>query len=1219
MKSKFHIFFLPFIFCSLVAVAQQAVEFTENKGQWDPSVLFKGQINNGAFFLQRDGFTVLLHNEKDMQQMSEKIHGHSNAGTANSQVSNRTAHPRPSQGNETGADTGSILRSHAYRVRLVGANSNATIIPEKPVSSYENYLIGNDPSKWASNCKIYQAVTYKNIYPNIDVRYYAQGGQLKYDIVVYPGADIDNIVMQYEGADKLQIKDKELVIKTSVGDVKELSPYSYQSGNTGKKEVNCRYVLDGKDKVRFKVRQYDPSQVLVIDPTLIFATFTGSTASQWGFTATYGADGSLYSGGIVFGAGFPVSPGAFQTNYGGGSTTQVFDMGIMKFTGNGTNRMYATYIGGTGADQPHSLIEDSRGNLVILGRTDSPTSGNGAYPLLPADNIYGSGGGFDIVVTKLNASGTALIGSKRIGGTGTDGVNISTQRAPNSLSVFYGDDSRSEVISDGADNIYLCSSTQSPGSTFPTTSGASQSVIAGKQDGVVMKIAPDVGTVLFSTLFGGTDDDGTFVLALNPLTNDLYVGGSTKSNNLPGVPAAGVIAPAYKGGPADGFIAVFNSGGALQRTTYLGTNNMDAIYGLKFDNSGFPYVTGVTLGAWPVTPGVYNNPGTKQFIVKLQPDLSADIYSTTFGNGQTSYNMSPVAFAVDKCENVYVAGWGGKLNPNGDDNFHTAGTFGMPTKNCNVLPNGCRTDGSDFYFFVLEKNAQDILFGAFYGQYQGFGDHVDGGTSRFDANGVIYQSICAACFIANYPGSTFPTTPGVWRPVSGNPNECNLAAVKIEMDFSGVTNGIRPTIDGKPYRNYGCVPVTVDFMDTLQRGKMYIWDFGDGNTDITTGPNSRHTYNTLGTYEVTLITVDSSKCIMSDTAYTTIRVRTDRANLNASFTKLLPCEDLNFEFTNTSIAPPGKPFHDSTFTWDFGDGSTPLVTGPGKVTHEFPAPGTYNVHLSLADTNYCNAPDTFTLTMRVAPNVKAQFETEPEACVPHHAVFTNTSEAGQSFYWDFGDGTTSTAFSPEHDYNIIGTYTVKLVVVDSITCNISDSTTFTINVRSKPTAAFTFGPQPAQENTITTFTNTSLNALSYKWYFGDGDTSTLTNPTHQFRTTGTFNTCLVAYNQSGCADTVCQDVEALVSPLVAVPNAFSPNGDGVNDRVLVRGYAIGKMVFRIYNRWGQLVYQSADQNEGWDGKFKGVLQPMDAYAYVLEVEFTDGSKATKKGDITLLR
>ena len=247
MKSKSHILLVFLLFNTLAIFAQQAVEFTENKGQWNDAVLFRGVINNGAFYLERNGFTVLLHNEDDMQQISDRIHGHSAKGETDPKTSNRSAHPRPSHGDITDPDAGIILRSHAYNMRFAGANTNATVISEKPVNSYENYLTGNDPSQWASNCKIFQAVTYKNVYPNIDVRYYAQGGQLKYDIVVYPGANVDDIVMQYEGVDKLQIKNRELYIKTSVCDVKVLSTYSYQVGNAGKNEVVCWYVLEGMD------------------------------------------------------------------------------------------------------------------------------------------------------------------------------------------------------------------------------------------------------------------------------------------------------------------------------------------------------------------------------------------------------------------------------------------------------------------------------------------------------------------------------------------------------------------------------------------------------------------------------------------------------------------------------------------------------------------------------------------------------------------------------------------------------------------------------------------------------------------------------------------------------------------------------------------------------------------------------------------------------------
>ncbi len=223
------------------------------------------------------------------------------------------------------------------------------------------------------------------------------------------------------------------------------------------------------DVVKFKVKNYTPGTPLVIDPTQIFFSYTGSTADNWGFTATYGPDGSFFSGGIVFSAGFPTSTGAFSESYNGGE----FDIGIMKLTPDGSNRVYATYIGGNDQDQPHSLIADPQGNLIIAGRTRSDN-----YPVT-VSTTYGKGGGWDIIVTKLNATGSALIGSMKLGGTGDDGVNIKERDGTQgtlSLNRNYGDDARSEVILDGAGNVYVASSTQStsspdPLNNFRTTAG----------------------------------------------------------------------------------------------------------------------------------------------------------------------------------------------------------------------------------------------------------------------------------------------------------------------------------------------------------------------------------------------------------------------------------------------------------------------------------------------------------------------------------------------------------------------------------------------------------------------------------------------------------------------------------------------------------------------------------------------------------------------------
>lgn len=1186
------------------------IEFVENKGQWDSRVRFKGEVSAGAVFIRSTGFTILQHNQQDFEALQSMMHG---------------SHGKTQRSSSSGSIT---LRSHAWNVDFVGASPKMQVLPDKMISSVNNYFIGNDPSKWGSNCRVYHAVTLKEVYPNVDVRYYTYNGTLKYDIIARPGADISKIALKYEGVDKIQVKNKELVLTTSLGAKRESYPYTYQSGIAGRSEVACKYVV--KDNiVKFDVKGYDPTATLVIDPTLIFCSLSGSTANNWGFTATYGPDGSFFGGGIVFqGGSFPVSPGAFQTTFQGGNSdpNAPIDMGIIKLTPDGGNRVYATYIGGSGNEQPHSLICDPQGNLVITGRSSSSN-----YP----GQLIGAGGGYDVVVTKLNATGSNVIGSKRIGGTGNDGVNISTSRSgTNSLQRNYGDDGRSEVILDEANNVYVASCSQSSSANanerFPTTAGVFQPAFGGGgQDGVVMKFTPDLSVMSFASYLGGSGNDAAYVLKLAP-SGDIYVAGGTASADFPG-PKTGTIGPALNvgGNPnanIDGFVAqISNNGTTLIRSTFLGTPNADQVYGIQFDKNGFPYVTGQTEGAWPIVNAPYFEANGKQFIAKLQPDLSAYVYSTVFGKGDARPDISITAFLVDRCDNVYVSGWGG-----GDDNnsYGSAGTTGL-----GVTPDAYKptTDGHDFYFFVLERNAVGRLYASFFGQNGGgYGDHVDGGTSRFDPNGVIYQSVCANCM----GGAPFPVTPGAWSTVNGAlPEGCNLGMIKMAFNLAGVGSQVSAAIDGVVNDTVGCVPLEVVFTDQIRNATEYIWDFGDGTPPVgplpaTTGYTQTHTFTSVGNYRVMLIAIDPASCNERDTSYINIRVSDLRANLAIGFDKVGACTALDYQFNNLSATSPARPFTDTSFIWDFGDGSPGVVAGLNSIPHTFPAPGSYTVRLILNDTAYCNYPDALDTVIRVAANVDALFETPATGCAPYAAAFTNTSVGGISFEWDFGDpasgaANTSTEVNPTHIYAVPGTYVITMVATDPNTCNRTDTARFTIVVYDKPTANFSFTPVTPTVNTPNVFTNqSSSNAVRFEWLFGDGETlstASRANVTHQYNATGTFNACLVAFNELGCTDTLCMPVTTVVEPALDVPNAFTPNSGDINSVVMVRGFGIAKMKFVIWNRWGQKVFETENRLQGWDGKVKGVVQPMDVYAYTLEVEFFDGTKASKKGDITLIR
>jgi gliding motility-associated-like protein len=1184
------------------------MEFVENKGQWPAQVSYKGDHESGAFFIESKGFTVSMSDPKELLYIHELTHPHREGDNAQ-----KVALP-------FGNGKTLTLHSHAYKVTFEGASSNVTVVPDKLQQSYNNYYLGNDPTKWASGCRIYGAVTYQNMYPGVDVRYYSDAaGRLKYDIIVKPGADASRVVLAYEGVDKLSVKNQELVIGTSVGEARELYPYTYEIGTAKRRELKCRYVVRG-NKVRFNVEDRNPDATLVIDPSLVFSSLTGSRQDNWGFTATFGPDGSFFAGGVVFANtnGYPVSPGAYQQTFGGGQPDDQlnlpYDMAIMKLSSNGSTRLYATYLGGLGNEQPHSMVCDAAGNLTVAGRSSSSN-----YPRSVPQ--IGAGGLYDIVVTRFNAAGTALLGSVKMGGTRDDGVNIRGKYVlPDGIDVLrrnYGDDARSEVILDGANNILLASCSQS--NNFPTSPTSVQPTFGGaRQDGVIIKFSPDLSTVLFSSYFGGSGDDACFVLSTNPLTGNIYVAGATNSGNLPG-DKTGVLFPNNQGS-VDGFITqLLPDGSSILKTTYAGTPSEDVIYGIQFDRKGFPYIMGTSIGSWPILNAAYNRPGSRQFISKLQPDLSAFVYSTTYGTLSPIPNISPVAFLVDRCENVYVSGWGGRVNT--DKGFPSAGTANMDTT---INFSGHRGDGNDFYFMVLEKNATRLLMGAFFGQLNGqFDDHVDGGTSRFDANGVIYQAMCANCA----GGTIFPTTPGVFGPTNGTlgpngTNGCNQAAVKIEMNFAGVGAAAQASINGVKYDTAGCTPLKVDFTDTLLKGKTFIWDFGDGSPKVTlTGsPDTSHIFLAPGNYRVMLVAIDSTTCNIADTAYTIIRAGNNRAFLSFNAVKLPPCTNLTYEFTNTSTAS-SSGFGARSFVWDYGDGSPRDTVGLNPPRrHTYPSTGTYRVKLFVIDTIFCNSPDSIERTIRISETVRAQFNTPARGCVPHTANFTNTSLGGIDFVWDFGDGSPpSTDPDPSHVYNNVGTYTVKLIATDTTTCNRIDSAFFTIQVFPIPTAGYTFSPNPAQENRPTQFTNTSIGATSYLWRFGDNETSIETNPLHQYNSTGLFRACLFATNEAGCTDSICQNVPALIVPVLDVPNAFTPGKFGSNSVVRVQGFGIGTMTWTIFNRWGQVVFKTNNRRDGWDGTFKGVLQPMDVYTYTLDVLFTDGKKLRKTGDISLLR
>ncbi len=1176
-----------------------SLEFVENQGQWEGPFKYQATTNHGDVYLETHGFTFLVGADDNDANLDAYHHGYT---------------PTPP-----------VLKFHSYNLIFEGSNTPA-ITGSKQEEFYCNYFLGKDKSKWKTKIHPCLAVDYANLYNGIDMHVSSDKGNMEYELVVNPESDASQIQVRYKGQSSLKLQNGNLIVGTSVGPITELKPYAYQYVNGILNQVSCKYKLKN-DLVTYSFPDdYDKSKPLIIDPTVVFATFSGSVADNWGYTATYDEHGNFYNGGIVHyfdsSSTFIVTPGAFQGTFKWGvddpfsdyivlpsgfqvdtnrtnGTGYSEDIGLVKYNSTGSTRIWATFLGGSNNETPHSLIVDSSDNLIIAGRTyshDFPVTA-GSY-----DTSF-NGGNCDIFVTKLDESGGSLIGSTYVGGSGDDGVNFHPAEFMfGNLKHNYGDDARSEVLIDKKQNIYVTASTLS--TDFPVTSDAYQKTLAGGQDAVIFKLNSDLSSLLWSTYLGGSQDDAGYVLDLDTDQSHLYVAGGTMSSNFPST--SGTLNPTFLGG-IDGFLVKFLNSPpyTFQRGTFIGTNDTDQVYGVQVDLSNGVYVMGQSLGGhFPVTSGVYNNPHSTQFVMKIDSNLTTDIFSTIYGSGDSTHtNISPVAFLVDTCENIYISGWGGVLIDGLGFPSSTGSTNDMPITSDAAQKT---TDGHDFYFIVFSKNALTLLYATYMGGTGRVGEHVDGGTSRFDKNGVVYQAICGGCG----GSSSFPTTAGAWSTTNKSSN-CNEIALKIAFNLSAVKAKANASPSTK-----GCVPFTVHFNDSTINATSYSWDFADGGTDTVKEPT--HTFNSGGVFNVRLVAFNPNACKELDTVF--IKITVDTNNIQPAFTyKILDsCKTFTVAFTNTSgYSTPG----DSAFTkfvWFYGDGNS--FNGENSPVHAYPSAGTYTADLVMIDTTACNSPDTVKQTFQFnGLRVAAGFGGPDSLCKSSTATFTDSSVNGTTYQWYFGDGQSASTNVPAHEYDSVGTFIVTEIVSNPSSCNGSDTFRKKLVVLPIPFAAFIDSPTIPVTNVPTYFTNQSVNATSYLWDFGDGATSKLTNPSHFFKKTGSYNVCLEALNNLGCSARVCQQVSSDVLPLADVPTGFSPNGDGSNDILYVRGAAIATLDFRVYNRWGEMVFETKDQSIGWDGTYKGQPQPIDAYAYILNVSFVDGTSLQKKGNVTLLR
>ncbi|HRH38388.1 MAG TPA: hypothetical protein PK760_08590, partial [Flavobacteriales bacterium] len=551
------------------------MDFVENKGQWDQHVLFRTNIGTGAIFLERDGFTYNFLSAQGVHQ----------------------AHEAQGERQRNAAP----VRGHAWNMRFMGARTGASVQPISEKANYSNFILGNDASKWQGHVRAFEEVTYSDLYAGVDAHIHSAGGNFKYDLIVKPGADAGSIAMAFSGVRDVRLVEGRLVVRTTVGDFAECAPYSYQLINGRKVEVPCDYVLDGQLVSFSFLNGYDTRSDLVIAPTLIAATLSGSTGDTNGHTSAYDSDGNIFAIGHCYSLGFPVTLGAYDTTLDGGA-----DIVVSKFNPDGTALLWATYLGGSSSEFPYSATCNAQGELDVLG-----TTGSSDHPITVGAYDATLNGITDLVLSHLSADGATLLGATFLGGGGQEDFSV-VEDPETGGSWIVG-----EVIVDMNGDPCFVAITNS--ADFPVTPGCAQSTCGGVLDAVVCRLDAGLTTLIASTYFGGSEmEEGRSIR--EAANGTIYIAGSTRSTDMP-VTAGGFQTTSLN--LDDGYVAAFNGSlTALTASTYFGSiSYSDVVHALDLDAQGDVWITGHAFPFIPVTPGTYSNVGSGTFICELAPAL----------------------------------------------------------------------------------------------------------------------------------------------------------------------------------------------------------------------------------------------------------------------------------------------------------------------------------------------------------------------------------------------------------------------------------------------------------------------------------------------------------------------------------------------------------------------------------------------------------------------
>ncbi len=1168
LKIIFFLVFLPGISANAHSV-EKSIDFIENKGQWERNVFFRAEIPGGQMYIHDEGF---LYDFAHMEDVN-KWHDHAQS------------------------DINAPVRHHAYKVKFRNAVYSGVVRKSDQRLYYHNYFIGSDPARWAGRVHLYGGIEFSGIYKNIDLKIYGSGAHsVKYDFIVHPGADPQQIELSFEGVTPVLTKDGKLGITTSVNEIWENAPYTYQLIKGKRVPVVSHYVLEGST-VRFAFPDgYDTTQALIIDPDLIFASYSGSGGSgAHAHSTAYDTSGNVYTAARAS-AGWPVTIGAYQTAYPGSHC-----IGISKISKDGTTLLYSTFFGGTGSRpiHPHTIRVNGHNELVMAGGTTdntTPVTG-GAYQSVMS-------GASDIYVARFSEDGTALLASTFIGGSGEEALLMGTGSSTNSLGAN-NELNPADITFDAEDNVWVTANTRS--GDFPVTANAYRSTLAGSNDAVIFKMTPDLTALTYSTYIGGAGWDGGIGIEYSASQDAIGVVGYTESTNFP------VTAHAYKPtrpGRKDGFaLLIKNSSYQVLATTYLGTSEDDIAIRIAFDCSGHVYVAGTTRGNYPVTATGSHITNGYVFIDKLSPDLSSSLASVRTGAAIAS--VIPSAMMVDVCGNVLVATFA-----------NSTAQQGMPLTSDAFL-----SVSRPLYFAGFSPNFDSLIFGSYMGTNA---DHTHPGVYRMDPDGVIYHSVCSN--VANWP-----VTSNAYAPAKTNTSFDNIT-FKFDFDIvpklfvthtSGGGVGVTEThcvrgcksaflhfnSDRKPD------PVLVKFQieGDAVNGVDYQWisdsvviapnqtsaalEIKPLTVSGTSVPNPKHviinTYALCGCEQI----ISRDTVWIYDSLYARIITPPDT---------ICPGDEILIE----GEIVPGTPF-----VWSPEN----LIDSPSSLSVRISPVKNTTVSLTVFQPGapVTCPPRTASYTVVVEQYPKIRVPEDIVLCPLEDSlaitVRPQSSNVGYRYKWLTADhlkndhDSANMFFAPSGQYNMI-------VSASSLAAGCETKDSFNITILPP----FEFDWVSPADTTIQLGDSIQLDsggdAVAWSWFpprfldFPD-----VKRPWS--RPSAPITYILTGKNHHGCTGTAEVKINLTYQSITGIPTAFSPNGDGLNDVFRIVNVKYERLLsFVVFNRYGQVVFETNDARSGWDGTVDGKPTEIGTYFYHIVVSMPlDGGEKVFKGDVTLVR